>query len=59
VGLEPDWQSACCSYGPAGAITVDPPMAIPTVTSVPMTDLPVTFVTDGPCTGCLESLHRP
>jgi hypothetical protein len=59
VGPESDWQSTYCSCGPVGAITVGPPMAMPTVTPVPTVDLPVTFVTAGPCAGCLESLHRP
>jgi hypothetical protein len=59
VGLESDRRSACCSCGLVGTITAGPPMAMPTVTPVPTADLPVTFVTAGPCTGCLESLHRP
>jgi hypothetical protein len=59
VGPEPDWRSACCSCGPAGAITAGAPMAMPIVMPVPTVDLPVTFATDGSCAGCLESLHRP
>jgi hypothetical protein len=60
VGLESDWRLACCSCAPVDAITVDPPMVTLTATSVSTVDWPVTFVlnvTNGPCAGCLESLH--
>jgi hypothetical protein len=59
VGPESDWQSVCCSCRPIGTITASPPMAMPTVTPVPTADPPVTFVTAGPCAGCLESLYWP
>jgi hypothetical protein len=52
VGPESDWQLDRCSCAPVAAITVDPPMAMPTVAPIPTADWPVTIVlnsTVGPC----------
>jgi hypothetical protein len=60
VGLKLDKRLACCSCAPVDAITVGPPMVMPTATPIPMVDRPVIFVlnaTAGPCAGCLKSLH--
>jgi hypothetical protein len=54
VGPESDWQLDHCSCAPVAAITVGPPMAVPTATPIPTTDWPVTIVlnvTVGPCAG--------
>ena len=54
VGLESDWRLDRCSCAPVDAITVGPPMAMPTNAHIPTTDWPMTIVlngTVGPCTG--------
>jgi hypothetical protein len=54
VGLESDWRLDRCSRAPVAAITVGPPMALPTVAPIPTADWPVTIVlngTVGPCAG--------
>jgi hypothetical protein len=54
VGPESDWRLDRCSCAPVDAITVGPPMAMPTATPIPTVDWPVTIVlnvTVGPCTG--------
>jgi hypothetical protein len=54
VGLESDWRLDRCSCAPVAAITVGPPMALPTVAPIPTADWPVTIVlngTVGPCAG--------
>ena len=60
VGPESNWRLDRCFCAPVAAITVGPPMAMPTVAPIPMADWPVTIVlngTVGPSVGCLESLH--
>jgi hypothetical protein len=54
VGPESDWRLDRCSCVSVAAITVDPPMAMPTVAPIPTADWPVTIVlnvTVGPCAG--------
>jgi hypothetical protein len=54
VGPESDWWLDRCSCAPVAAITVGPPMAMPTVVPIPTADWPVTIVlngTVGPCAG--------
>jgi hypothetical protein len=61
VGPESDMRLACYSCASIGAITVGLPMVVSSATPIPTTDWPVTIVlnvTVGPCTRCLESLHR-
>jgi hypothetical protein len=54
VGPESDWRLDRYSCVPVVAITVGPPMAMPTVAPIPTADRPVTIVhngTVGPCVG--------
>ena len=54
VGPEYDWRLDRSSCAPVAAITVGPPMAMPTDAPIPTADWPVTIVlnvTVGPCAG--------
>jgi hypothetical protein len=54
VGPESDLRLDRCSCPPVAAITVGPPMAMPTNAPIPTTDWPMTIVlngTVGPCAG--------
>jgi hypothetical protein len=47
VGPESDWRSDRCSCAPVAAITVGPPIAMPTVAPIPTADWPVTIILNG------------
>jgi hypothetical protein len=54
VGPESDWRLDRCSCAPVAAITIGPPMAMPTVMPTPTANWSVTIVlnvTVGPCAG--------
>jgi hypothetical protein len=54
VGPESGWRLDRCSRALVAAITVGPPMALPTAAPIPTADWPVTIVlngTVGPCAG--------
>jgi hypothetical protein len=54
VGPESGWRLDRCSPALVAAITVGPPMALPTDAPIPTADWPVTIVlngTVGPCAG--------
>jgi hypothetical protein len=54
VGPESDWRLDRCSRVPFAAITVGPPMVMPTAVPIPTADWPMTIVlngTVGPCVG--------
>jgi hypothetical protein len=61
VGLELVWRFRRHSLTSTGAVMVSPPMAVSTVTLVPVVDWSMASIFNtlvGPCARCLESLRR-
>jgi hypothetical protein len=60
VGPKFYWRLARCSCAPVDAITVGPPLVMPSATPALVADWPVTSALNvfvGPCAGCFELLH--
>ena len=49
VGPESDWRLDHCFYASVAANIAGPPVAMPTVVSIPTADWPMTVVLNGTC----------